>query len=88
VGCAPWPGVEKRLPVVIPAKAGIHPLHPLRQFLVQIVPLGIILFDEIDLLLPIPFLELLFTIDRLVYVLMGLKIDQVVNLVLLGKSGN
>jgi hypothetical protein len=58
------------------------------QLIVQIIPIGIVLFDQRDLPFPAPFLDLFLSSDRGTRVGVLLDVDEPVRLVPRGNAGD
>ena len=71
--------------MVIPAKAGIHPLY---NPLIEIIPIRILLFNRTNLPGSSPFLDLFLPSDGVANVVMDFIVNQAVDLVLLCKAPN
>jgi hypothetical protein len=79
---------------VVPAKAGTQGGIPqrweplLQQFVVEIPPLGIVAFDQIELPCPAPFLYALLVQYRAFHVLVKLNKDKLVDRIVVSETGD
>src|SRR5437899_771621 len=72
----------------VPACAGMTMERSRDQSRRQVVPIGVVLLDQLDLPAPVPFLDVLFAQDRAFGIVAGLEIDEPIHAITLRKTGD